>query len=70
MTYGWEFHHVMNKISKGSMNANDIEKYLKKNDSLYPADAYRMNFITNHDENSWNGTEFERLGEGVEAFFI
>ncbi|MHC1774501.1 MAG: alpha-amylase family glycosyl hydrolase [Lentimicrobium sp.] len=70
MTYGWEFHHVMNKIYKGEMNANNIEKYLKKNDSLYPADAYRMNFITNHDENSWNGTEFERLGDGVEAFFI
>jgi 1,4-alpha-glucan branching enzyme len=70
MTYGWEFHHVMNKIRKGTMNANDIEKYLRKNDSLYPADAYRMNFITNHDENSWNGTEFERLGKGVEAFYI
>lgn len=70
MTYGWEFHHVMNKIHKGEMTANDIEKYLKKNDSLYPADAYRMNFITNHDENSWNGTEFERLGDGVEAFFV
>jgi len=70
MTYGWEFHHVMNKIYKDEMTANDIEKYLKKNDSLYPADAYRMNFITNHDENSWNGTEFERLGDGVEAFFV
>jgi glycosidase len=26
-----------------------------------------MNFITNHDENSWNGTEFERLGAAVPA---
>ena len=70
MTYGWEFHHVMNKIYKGENTANDIEKYLLKNDSLYPADAYRMYFTTNHDENSWNGTEFERLGEGVEAFYV
>lgn len=70
MTYGWEFHHVMNKIHKGEFTANDIEKYLNKNDSLYPADAYRMNFITNHDENSWNGTEFERLSDGVEAFYV
>ncbi|MFH1118687.1 MAG: alpha-amylase family glycosyl hydrolase [Bacteroidota bacterium] len=70
MTYSWEFHHVMNKIHKGEMTANDIEKYLLKNDSLYPSDAYRMNFITNHDENSWKGTEFERLGEGVEAFYV
>lgn len=70
MTYSWEFHHVMNKIHKGEFTANDIEKYLKKNDSAYAFDAYRMNFITNHDENSWNGTEFERLGEGVEAFYV
>lgn len=70
MTYGWEFHHVMNNIYKGEKNANDIEKYLRKNDSLYPSDAYRMYFTTNHDENSWNGTEYERLGEGVEAFFV
>ncbi len=69
MTYGWEFHHLMNKIYKGEANADDIEKYLKKNDSLYPEDAYRMYFITNHDENSWNGTEFERLGNAVETFF-
>lgn len=70
MTYGWEFHHVMNNIYKGEKNANDIEKYLRKNDSLYPSDAYRMYFTTNHDENSWNGTEYERLGKGVNAFYI
>ncbi len=69
MTYGWEFHHIMNKIYKGEAKPNDIEAYLKKNDSLYPEDSYRMYFITNHDENSWAGTEFERLGNGVESFF-
>ena len=29
-----------------------------------------MHFITNHDENSWNGTEFERMGEAFKAFAI
>lgn len=69
MTYGWEFHHIMNQIYKGKAGPNDIEKYLLKNDSIYPKDAYRMYFITNHDENAWNGTEFERLGNAVETFF-
>jgi len=69
MTYGWEFHHIMNKIYKGEATSNDVEKYLMKNDSVYPQDAYRMYFITNHDENSWNGTEYERLGNAVETFF-
>ena len=27
-----------------------------------------MLHITNHDLNSWEGTEFERLGAGVETF--
>lgn len=69
MTYGWEFHHIMNNIYKGEATPTDIENYLKKNESLYPEDAYRMHFITNHDENTWAGTEFERLDKGVESFF-
>ena len=27
-----------------------------------------MNFITNHDENSWAGTEYERMGKYVHGF--
>lgn len=69
MTYGWEFHHIMNKIYKGEAGTADLENYLLKNDSLYPEGAYRMYFITNHDENSWNGTEFERLDDAVETFY-
>ena len=29
---------------------------------------FRMRFTTNHDENSWNGTEFERLGDAASTF--
>jgi 1,4-alpha-glucan branching enzyme len=29
-----------------------------------------MQFTSNHDENTWNGTEFERLGEAVEMFAV
>jgi len=32
------------------------------------ADAIRMNFTSNHDENSWAGTEFERMGAASDAF--
>ena len=27
-----------------------------------------MNFTSNHDENSWNGTEFERMGDATDIF--
>ncbi len=67
MNYGWELHHIMNEIARGKMNVDNLTGYLKKYDSLYGADAYRMNFITNHDENSWNGTLNERMGEAQQA---
>ena len=64
MSYAWELHHIMNSITKGKKNANALEAYFIKQDTLYPADAYRMAFTSNHDENSWQGTEFERMGAG------
>ncbi len=71
MTYGWDFHHLMNEIAEGEKNAKDIDKYWKTEHKTYPANAYRMMFTTNHDENSWNGTVFERLGEeGAEAMLV
>lgn len=68
MTYGWNFHHIMNKIAKGESDATAIREYLANN--KYPANAYRMNFTSNHDENSWNGTEMERMGEARFAMAV
>ncbi|NNC95913.1 MAG: alpha-amylase [Chitinophagales bacterium] len=70
MTYGWEMHHIMNEMAKGKMDLKDLHAYFVKEDSLYPQEAYRMHFITNHDENSWNGTVEERMGEAAEAFAV
>jgi glycosidase len=69
MTYGWEFHHIMNKIAKGVMDIDDIRLYFEK-DKTYPANAYRMMFTSNHDENSWNGTEMERMGDARFALAV
>ena len=68
MTYGWNFHHIMNKIAKGESDATAIRDYLKNN--KYPGNAYRMNFTSNHDENSWNGTEMERMGDARFAMAV
>ena len=66
--YGWEFHHLLNDIAKGSKKLSDIETYIAKSDTLYAPDDMLMNFITNHDENSWAGTEYERMGNYVKGF--
>lgn len=51
-------------------HATDIFKRLDEENATYPADSYMMNMITNHDLNSWEGTEFERLGNLQEAFAV
>ena len=68
MGYGWEAHHVMNDINKGTKTVADLDSVFNKIKKEYEPTAYFMNFTSNHDENSWNGTEYERMGDGVEAF--
>ena len=68
--YGWEFHHLLNDIAKGLKKLSDIETYIAKSDTLYAPDDMLMNFITNHDENSWAGTEYERMGKYVKGFAV
>ncbi|NUN07584.1 MAG: alpha-glucosidase C-terminal domain-containing protein [Ignavibacteriaceae bacterium] len=70
MTYGWDMHHLLNRISKGEAKASEIKDKIEKDNNSYPDNALRMQFITNHDENSWNGTEFERMGEAVKALAV
>lgn len=70
MSYAWELHHIFNQMAKGEKNASAIESYFKKNDTVFPSDAYRMTFLTNHDENSWNGTIQERLGDASSIYAV
>lgn len=70
MTYGWGFHHQMNEVAKGQKNADSLAAFIKNDLARYDEKAFRMNFTTNHDENSWNGTVFERFGEGHKAFAV
>ncbi|WP_339651329.1 alpha-amylase family glycosyl hydrolase [uncultured Salegentibacter sp.] len=67
MGYNWEGHHIMNEMAQGKKTAKDWDAYMQKIDSTYQEDDYLMNFVTNHDENSWNGTVKERMGDASEA---
>jgi glycosidase len=70
MTYGWEFHHLLNAVAQGKMPAPAVDQYLARQDSAYGRDAYHLYFTSNHDENSWNGSEFERMGANAQAAFV
>ena len=50
--------------------ALDIDTMLMAQAKEYPGDAFLMNMTTNHDLNSWEGTEFDRLGDLQAAFAV
>lgn len=70
MSYAWGMHHVMNNIAAGKQNANHIDSLMGVYDRKFPPEAYLMHFTSNHDENSWAGTVFDRLGDGVLTFAV
>lgn len=67
MAYAWEGHHIMNDIAKGKKSVADWDNYMEKVSKDYEANDILMNFVDNHDENSWNGTINSRLGKAREA---
>lgn len=51
-------------------HAVDIVTMVQNQSEEYPKDTYLMNMVTNHDLNSWEGTEFDRLGNLTDAFAV
>ncbi|WP_232830114.1 alpha-amylase family glycosyl hydrolase [Lewinella sp. IMCC34191] len=51
------------------VTALDIDRVLKRYADDYER-GYKMQFTSNHDENSWSGTEFQRMGDGHKAFAV
>jgi glycosidase len=70
MSYAWELHHLMNRIAQGKDSLKSLNRYYIKEDSIFPGNVYRMVFMDNHDENSWNGTINSRMGEAQKAFAV
>ena len=69
--YAWELHHIINNVAKGEKNAQDIRNYFADMDNdKYASGSFPMQFITNHDENSWAGTVDQRMGKAADAFAV
>lgn len=68
MYYGWNLHHLMNEVAQGKKCVEDLWGYFAQCDTTIRPEAIRMNFTSNHDENSWAGTEFERMGDAASLF--
>ncbi|MDB5200090.1 MAG: 1,4-alpha-glucan branching protein [Chitinophagaceae bacterium] len=69
-TYTWKWMHATEEFYKGKVDLKNLFQVLNQYDYLFPKDAFRTYFTSNHDENSWNGTEYEKYGEAAKAFAV
>ena len=67
MSYHWEVHHIMCDIAKGGRRVWDLRNTIHNQRARYPKEAMRMSFTSNHDENSWSGSEQSRFGRALEV---
>ena len=68
MQYAWGLLHILNDVASGKTDVKAIDDYMTKIDTVLEVDDIYMNIITNHDENSWNGTLKDRMPDSKETF--
>jgi len=68
--YSWTMHHYMNEIYSEEKTVSDVKSYFEQVDTTYIEGTYPLQFTSNHDENSWSGTVYERLGDAVKTFAV
>lgn len=65
--YTWRWMHKAEQFYKGHLSFHDLLQVLEQ----YHATAgFKAWFTTNHDENSWNGTEYEKYGALARALAV
>lgn len=67
MSYQWNVHHIMVDIAKGARRVWDLRNAIHSERERYPREAMRLSFTSNHDENSWSGSEHDRFGAALEV---
>lgn len=68
MNYAWAHHHLMNAVAAGQRRPSALDTMMQYEMLRYDPESYRLRFMTNHDENSWNGTIDEKMGDAQKAF--
>lgn len=63
--YSWDWMHLTEAFSKGNKSLKDVKNHLQHLLKDFPSGVSQLFFTSNHDENSWNGTEFEKYGNNA-----
>lgn len=68
-TYAWAFMHTTASINRHEPNLNPLWEQI----DMYASEGVntrKLFFTSNHDENSWNGTEYEKYGLTAKAWAV
>ena len=68
-SYAWWWMHVTEDYAKAKESLQTVRDVLHAY-SQYPEGATKLFFTNNHDENSWNGTEYEKYGNAAKAWAV
>lgn len=68
--YAWEMHHLLNDVARQRVRVTALRDYIYADRERYPDWAMRLAFTSNHDENTWSGSEFTRMGDAREAMAV
>ncbi len=68
--YNWKLLHAMNELAAGKINANELMGVALNELKYLPDGASVLNFTSNHDENSWQGSAIERLHYFLEPLTV
>ncbi len=69
VSYAWQWMHATEKYMKGEAGVTDLYNVVHCY-SQYPFNAFKLFFTSNHDENSWNGTEYEKYGNAAKPLAV
>ena len=67
--YPWHMFHKMVDVAKGVRPAISLDTMLNEIKTMYPANTLQMYFTSNHDENTWNSSDFGTFPGAVHAPF-
>ena len=70
MTYEWALFNVLADIGRRKAGAEALRAWVATGQAGFPADAYRMNFTSNHDENSWRSSDKDNFGDRFPVFAV
>jgi len=67
LSYGWVWYNSMKMICAGMAEPGSLAEHYGQMEKSYPGGAWKALFLSNHDKNAWEGTEYEVFGEAVPA---